>query len=149
MQKSLPAIPSFSREEIGVEFALWLRDELAARPAETAGILARIVGVTKETIANYASGASPGFAKSLTIFASLDGWRDFWNRLIGPAQSLAQQYRDALSVMNVAHPKIAEHPSTPECDEAIDVLLEVVRVGLDHIEALRLLQKVRARNGGR
>jgi hypothetical protein len=44
MEKARPKIPPFGREEPGVVFALWLRDELKARPAEDKRLLAHIAG---------------------------------------------------------------------------------------------------------
>jgi len=153
MGGSTPDLPPFGREELCVEFALWLRDELKARGPDTAKILARIVGVTEETIVNYTKGrpdGSPSFSKSLSILYALNGYEVFWERLCG-RPSLVSMMRASKAAIDRAPRTVAGHPPRADLEEALDLILEeqVALAELANIirTEMKLLDYQRERNG--
>jgi hypothetical protein len=124
-----------------------LRDELKGRSPETRRILARIVGVTEDTVYNWTKGqtcSSPGFVKAVTILYALNGWRDFVANLEGP-EAISGKIRSAAATLRTAAPVLAEHPSTEELDEALDEVLALQRTAVELAQAIREAQTARVR----
>ena len=147
MDKSHPKIPPFAGYEAGVAFALWLRDELKARPSEDRRIIARIADVTEDTVGNWLKGAaalSPGFAKAMAILYALDGMQTYWVRLTGEEETAVDQIRAATALVAAASRKLAEHPPSATLKEIHGLLVELQRVVDDTAVAARREQKLRA-----
>jgi hypothetical protein len=147
VDKSNPRIPQFGGEEPALVFSIWLRDELKVRPPETRRILARITGVTDETVSNWTKGltcTSPGFVKAITVLSALNGWRDFMACLEGP-ERIGGKIRSAAATLSTTAAVLAEHPSTEELSEALDEVLALQRTAVELAQAIRKAQIERMR----